>query len=257
MTPQPSNDEVIVGKSGTPTTRHIVFAEAWARTGNKTVGYMEAYQPDPLTAPGSIYAAASAVSKHPAVQQRYDEIMQQRALELVVDIREALQWQFDIATADPNDIMYVVHRACRNCYGFEHKYQWKDADEFLQECVRAMDEKKMPPTDEGGYGYTKALDPASDCPECLGQGQIDVITNDTTKLEGKARKLFKGIEYKNGAWVVQMHDQQKAWELVCKMLGGFDDKLFDELNKRRKNNSYPAEFTSEADAARAYVSLMS
>jgi phage terminase small subunit len=252
----PDTDDGSAGNPREASVRQITFAETWARTGNKSVAYIEAYQPDPMTAPGTIYSAASRISNLPAVQQRYQEIMQQRALELVVDIREALQWQFDIATADPNDVIYTIKRACRNCYGLGHKFQWKDEEEYIQACVDAIDGKKLPPTDDGGYGYTKALEPVVSCPECLGQGQLDVVTNDTTKLQGKARKLFKGVEYKNGAWVVQLHDQQKAWEMVCRMLGGFDDRLTLEMNQRRKGNVYPNDVVNETDAAKAYNSLI-
>ncbi len=237
------------------TARQLAFANLWAQHGNKQAAYIAAYNARPDTAPNIITRCAQKIASLQRVQRVYDECVQLHALETVVDIREALRWQFDIATADPNEVCYTVHRACRHCYGVEHKYQWKNQDEFINACVEAMDAKLTPPTDEGGYGFTRALEPAHDCPECLGNGSLEIVVNDTTKLQGKARKLFKGLEYKNGEWVPAMHDQQKAWEFVVRMLGGFNDKL-NLITHPRKGQVFPNDLVTEQDAARAYIEFI-
>lgn len=244
-----------VGTEGALTEIEERFAQEWARTGNKAAAYRIACTPAPTTAPGTIWSAASRMASRPHVARRFQELQQQAALECIVSIREALQWQLDIATADPNEVAYIAKRACRHCYGIEHRYQWIDDAEYMQACVQAIDEKRDPPGDEGGYGYTRAREPALDCPHCLGDGIPEVVVNDTTKLEGKARKLYKGLDYKNGQWVVLMHDQQKAWENVCRMLGAYNDKLDLRTPAERKAMNSIPEGLTERDAARAYVEM--
>lgn len=253
IVPPETDDSGCVGE--TCTGRQEIFAQAWARTGNKAAAYREAYTPEPNTAPGTVWSQASRISNIPAVTKRYNELIQAAALETVISVREALQWQLDIATADPNEIAYVAKRPCRHCYGAGHKYQWADEDEYMHACIKAIDEKKNPPSDEGGYGYTKALEPAHGCPHCLGAGIPEEVVNDTTKLTGKARKLYRGLDYKNGQWVVTMHDQEKAWEKVCRMLGAFNDKLDLRTPGERKAATSLPEGINEQDAARAYLAM--
>lgn len=253
-TPAPDDDAMSAGVELSP--RQANFARAWAETGNQAAAYRMAYTVHERTLPATVWACASRLAAMPQVRKLADEHRRQAALETIISIREALQWQVDIATADPNEIGYVVKRACRHCHGAGHGYQWKNEDEFLAACIKAIDEKSEPPNDAGGYGYTRAVDPALTCPECLGNGETEVVLNDTTKLQGKARKLFKGLDFKNGAWVVLMHDQQKAWEMAARMLGAFNDKLDLRTPAERGAANKMPDAVTEQDAARAYLALI-
>lgn len=248
----PDDDGLTVGE--TCTAKQERFAQEWARTGNKAAAYRLAYDVHPRTAPGTMWAYASRISSIPCVQKRFHELQQQSALETIISIQEALQWQIDIATADPNEIGYVAKRACRYCYGENHRYQWVDDAEYLKACIEAIDSGGSPPSDEGGYGYTRALDPAVTCPQCLGDGIAETVVNDTTKLQGKARKLYKGLDFKNGEWVVLMHDQAKAWEMACRMLGAFNDKL--QLTPPGSKSKTLEGPLTEQEAARSYLALI-
>lgn len=248
------DDAEVVGTA--LTTRQEIFARVLAETGNKNAAYRRAYNVGENVLLASVWASASRIAANPLVKARVWELMQQAALETVMNIRTALQWQVDIATADPNEIAYTAKRACRNCYGFEHAYQWKDEAEYIAACVEAIDGGKQPPTDSGGYGYTRAREPVLTCPECLGDGVPEIVVNDTTKLTGKARKLYKGMDYKNGQWVVTMHDQAKAWEMACRMLGAFNDKLDLRTPAERSKSAAIADDITEQDASRAYLALL-
>lgn len=237
------------------TAKQEAFALAWAETGNQAAAYRRVYNVHPKTLPQSVWESASRIAALPHVRKRYNEHRQQLALETLCSVHEALQWQLDIATADPNEVAYVAKRACRHCYGFNHAYQWTDVDEYTDACVKAIDNKGQPPSCSGGYGYNRALDPVPTCPNCLGDGYSETVINDTRNLSGKARKLYKGIDIKNGALVVTMHDQQKAWEMVCRMLGAFNDKLKLDLPGAAKAGKMP-EGLSEAEAARHYLTLI-
>lgn len=241
------------------------FAQAWARTGNKAAAYREAYNVGPKTLPATVWESASRVAAIPHVQARYRELHEQAVLETVISVREALQWQLDIATADPNEIVRVVARCCRYCYGKDHAYQWTSDLEFLEAYGAALDQhaedpKVKVPDDSGGYGFNAALEPVLTCPQCLGVGHEQTIISDTTKLTGKARKLYAGAEQDRfGAIKVKLHDQKAAWEMVCRMLGAFNDKLdLRTAAERAADESkakLPDNVTAET-AARAYLELL-
>lgn len=266
------DDSHVVGK--TLTDKQEKFAQAWARTGNKAAAYREAYNVRPTTVPQVVWVNASKVAALPHVEARYRELHDQAVLETVVSIREALQWQLDIATADPNEIVRVVARCCRHCYGKAHAYQWTDDIEFLDAYTKALDERAALeksgafdeaarvkiPDDSGGYGFSAALEPVLTCPHCLGVGHEQTIINDTTKLTGKARKLYAGAEQDRfGAIKVKLHDQKAAWEMVCRMLGAFNDKLDLRTSAERAadeaKTKLPDNVTAET-AARAYLGLL-
>lgn len=252
-TPAPDDDAGTVGIECT--AKQDAFARAWAETGNQAAAYRLAYKVHERTLPGTVWSAASRIAALPCVRKKAEEYRQQIALETIVTVRDALQWQLDIATADPNEVAYIAHRACRYCYGVNHLYQWIDDDEYITACAKALDdEEKTPPSDDGGYGYTRALDPVSTCPQCLGEGITESVVRDTRKLEGKARKLYKGVDYKNGQLVVVMHDQAKAWENVCRILGAFNDKL--QLTDPKKAPQTLPEGLTEQDTARAYLAML-
>lgn len=253
-TPATDDDSGSVGEQCTP--KQEAFARAWAETNNQAAAYRMVYTVHERTLPNTVWACASRLAAVPCVRKRADEHRQQLALETIMTVREAFAWQIDIATADPNEIAYVAKRACRHCYGIDHAYQWKTDDEYMTACVEAMDAGKIPPTDEGGYGYTRGADPALDCPHCLGQGTPENVINDTRNLTGKARKLYKGIDIKNGELVVTMHDQSKAWEMACRILGAFNDKLDLRTPADRQNATRIPEGLSEQDTARAYLSML-
>lgn len=240
------------------TDREEHFAREWVRTGNKAAAYRLAYNVAPTTLPGTVWTEASRVANRPRVQARYNELQQQASLEMIVTVQEVLKWHLDVATADPNEIAYNAQRACRYCYGDGHRWQWVDDYEYADACAKAMDERKpYMPSDDGGYGYTKFKSPHPECPKCNGHGFSETVTNDTRFLSDKARKLYRGIDIKNGEHVVMLHDQQKAWDNVCRILGAFNDKLdIGLLLGKRADAGRIAEGVSEQEAARQYLEFL-
>lgn len=243
-----------VGTEKPLTDKQERFAVEWSRTGNRAAAYRAAYDVGPTTAPATVWVEASRIAALPQVQKRFDELQAQAALEMIVSVQDALKWQLDIATADPNEIAFTAKRACRYCYGNDHAYQFIDDNEYTEKCVEAIDNRKAMPDGTGGFGYSKFKPPVSDCPRCNGHGFNEVVTNDTRYLSDKARKLYKGIDYKNGEYVVTMHDQAKAWEMACRILGAFNDKL-DLTGGKRRAGDIP-EGVSEQEAAKQYLALI-
>lgn len=180
---------------------------------------------------------ASRLLSNVKVQEAISAAQSKRAARTEITADMVLQRWWDIATANPNDLIHTRRLACRYCHGIEHQYQWLDEAEFAQAYKLALDHaeaeaKKQDkpidavlPSEAGGYGYDRLADPHPGCPKCRGEGLLDLHIEDTRKLQGGAKFLYAGIkENKNGIEVV-MHDQMKALEHVARHLGMFKDKL--------------------------------
>lgn len=238
------------------------FAKVWASSGNKGKAYRTAYNVRPSTLPASVWAQASEISCRPRVIARYNELRRLAADQTIFDIREMMQWQYDVATADPNELVRTVAHNCRHCHGVNFEYQWKNDIEYLDACTAALDAKaKVLPSEAGGYGFTPMIEPNSICPYCYGAGIPVTIIADTTKLEGKARKLYAGCKInRHGEIEIKMHDQQAAWDMLHKMMGAykveFDPRtpLQRDMAERRLENVGPV--TAES-ARKSYLELLS
>lgn len=175
--------------------------------------------------------------RKPNIAEAIKAAQDKRAAKVEITAEMVMQRWWDIATANPNDLIHTRRLACRYCHGIDHEYQWLDEAEYAQAIKQALDyaeaeAKKQDrpidavlPSEEGGYGYDRLADPHPGCPKCRGEGHLDLHIEDTRKLQGGAKFLYAGIkENKNGIEVV-MHDQMKALENVARHLGMFKDKL--------------------------------
>jgi phage terminase small subunit len=119
------------------------------------------------------------------------EGMEKRSERTGVTADAVLARFWDIATADPNEIVSVRVGNCSGCCG-------EDSDE---------------------------REPRRDCEVCGGEGVPRVVIADTKSLKGAARKLYAGAKQTKFGVEVQLHDQTKALENVARHLGMFNDKL--------------------------------
>jgi phage terminase small subunit len=155
----------------------------------------------------------------------------QRALSERTQITQEMvlrRW-WDIATADPNELIQYRRTNCRHCHGIEFEYQWLDRAEFqkalaLAAAVEGATYESMP-TDDGGYGFNKKANPHPDCPKCAGEGREDVFASDTRHLLGAARLLYAGVKITKDGLEIKLKDQDKALENVARHLGMFKDKV--------------------------------
>ena len=90
---------------------------------------------------------------------------------------------------------------CRYCHGVDHNFQWENPHE-IELQIKVMEKTQemaasgtikmsdvsnlIPPSDEGGYGYSKLDQPHPECPECDGFGKPWIDIKDRTKVEEKA-----------------------------------------------------------------------
>jgi len=245
---------------GELTPKQERFAQVWARTDNQSAAYREVYA-SPDTTPATVWANASRIANLPQVKARYHVLHEEAANETLLSLREALQWQIDIATADPNELVRVVHRCCRHCHGVNHQYQWKNDDELFEAEVKALDQKlKTSPSAAGGFGFNPTLDPSPTCPHCYGQGIEHTLLADTSKLTGKARKLYAGAEQDRfGCIKIKMHDQSAAWDKILRMRGAYNDKLDLRTPQQRAEETQRAKLPDGLtieDASKAYIDLL-
>lgn len=215
------------------------FAAALVRHGgNATEAYLETFPATTAKRP-TVWAMACKLRGRPDVRMRYNQLRAAALQAVGIDLASLVQDTFDIAEADPNEIIRAFSGCCRHCHGIDHKYQWRDADEYVAACdeIEAANEQrrndappgartrdKALPTFDGGDGYDAHAKPNAACPQCMGVGLRHVVLNDTTELSPAARKLYKGIKVKgDGSLEVLFHDQMQARDMLHRMAGVYKD----------------------------------
>lgn len=171
------------------------------------------------------------------MEEPVQDYLEKRVKELQVRTNitqdRVLQELWDIALADPNNLIEYRRVNCRFCWGDNHKYQ-RTPNEFesLQKshkkaCAQALKDGKQEPEfdPEGGVGYHGKREPNPDCPECFGDGVGQEIVKDTRCLPETSKALYAGVERSKEGLKVKMHPKVQAIELVGRHLGMWNDKI--------------------------------
>jgi phage terminase small subunit len=247
--PAPPNELVTVGTTGTsatpaqaPTLQELVvqltsleeaFARNYVLTNNATKAYIEAAQYAGSRATARVLAWE--VSNRPHVLQRVRAFEAAAAAAVVIDYAAILDHDRQIIEGHKHadEITQHIWQCCRYCHGVEHKYQWIDYPEYLAALTTAEEKNEerrarklgelQLPADDGGYGYLPANDPDVTCPHCEGRGHAVTVIADTTKLEGPARAIVKGVKVTASGTEVVFHDIDKAKERLLRAAGMFKD----------------------------------
>lgn len=129
----------------------------------------------------------------------------------------AVQRFWDIATADPRELIGLHIGACRSCWGINYAYQWtiveyREKLAELDEAERTEPEGHRPMPDiSGGFGYNRTVEPNPECPSCNGIGQHYARPVDTRDLSDQAALLFNGVKQKaDGSFEILIADRSKA-----------------------------------------------
>lgn len=175
--------------------------------------------------------------RNPKIAEVIQKAKDKRAERLEITADMVLRRWWDLATADPNELIHLRRLACRHCHGIGHQYQWVDAEEYAQALEDAINDaeakaeeedrpvQEILPSEAGGYGFDRLADPHPSCPKCRGEGRPDLHIEDTRKLQGGAKLLYSGIKQTKAGLEIVMHDQAKALENVARHLGMFKDKV--------------------------------
>jgi len=246
--PQPGDTPLIpVGTTasiprGNPTLQELqkplteqeeTFARLFTLYGNATRAYIEAAQ---YEGPRHIARAqAWGLTNKPHIRARIREYESTAAAATVIDYAAILEHDRAIVEGykHADQVTQYLHQCCRYCYGKEHRYQWIDFEEYLGALGKTEDlnvrrvefgQRSLPmPSDAGGYGYDSNAEPNLFCPRCEGRGHQVAVIADTTKLEGPARAIVKGIKVTSTGTEVLFHDIDKAKERLLRAGGYFGD----------------------------------
>lgn len=231
--------------SGPLTALQERFVEHWVRYRNATQAYKHA-----ADNPGTAYTTAMAEGQKLLRDERVQTAIKARAKEAfketTVDLGWILQRYFDIATADPRELIGLKMGCCRYCHGEGHGYQWRER-EYLEQCTQVEAEiarqrnaargRVLPaaidlayPDVAGGFGFNATLAPHPECPQCHGEGVERFVPRDTDRLSDQALLLYGGVKVKKDGYEIIIADQGKALEMVGKIMGAFTDKL--DVNMR-------------------------
>ena len=137
-----------------------------------------------------------------------------------------------IATANPNELIEHRRGCCRNCFGIDHQYQWKDEEELLKAVSDEADPEDV--SEDGGFGFDPTIRPHPKCPKCRGEGFGSVHAHDSRDVSAAALALYAGVKQTKEGFEIKMHDQLAALDKVAKHLGMFTDKSSSPLDDEMK-----------------------
>jgi hypothetical protein len=137
---------------------------------------------------------------------------------------EVLEQMWKLATFDANQLSQHRRGCCRHCWGFGHQYQWRDAVEYEEKRLEALERKRCEPLDVGGYGYNHTLDSNPDCPRCNGEGVSRVVLQDSTKLDDAAALAYSGVKVGKAGIEITSISRERMFEAVAKRLGLADSE---------------------------------
>ncbi|MBD0240610.1 terminase small subunit, partial [Acinetobacter baumannii] len=131
---------------------------------------------------------------------------------------------WEMATADPNELIRYVRVNCRYCWGVDHYYQWTKG-EYHNACYNALVNQKPKPDCDGGFGFNKTRAPNPECPECQGEGNGYVTVADTTRVSEQAKMLYAGIKESQHGIEIKMNDQVAALIKAGQHIGMFKERV--------------------------------
>ncbi|HEE0083795.1 TPA: terminase small subunit [Citrobacter youngae] len=164
------------------------------------------------------YANASRLMRNDKVSRYIRHLRNQRQSRYTAELDDVIAQLKAIIDADPNDIGQYRRVNCRYCWGFGHQYQWRDAVEFEEKRLDAVERKKPEPQDVGGYGYDQSMDPNPECPRCNGEGQGEAFFADTRDIEGNARYLLHGVKLGKFGIEILSADKDSARKELARLI---------------------------------------
>jgi hypothetical protein len=178
--------------------------------------------------------AGSDLMQLPEIQARIQQLLDARAERNAIDADAAIKLVWDVATANPNEIVEHRRECCRYCYGRNHDYQRTRRERAEAELyARAAFEKRLEPNpndvftfnEQGGLGWDPRKDPNPDCPECFGEGTPRTFFKDTRKLSPGALALYAGVKETKDGIELKVHSQADARTNIMRHLGLFKDTV--------------------------------
>ena len=164
------------------------------------------------------YVTASQLLRNPKVSRYVRHLRNERQDRYTAELDDVIAQLKSIIDADPNDIGQYRRVNCRYCWGFGHQYQWRDAVEFEEKRLDAVERKKKEPLDVGGYGFDQSMDPNPECPRCNGEGRGEAFFADTRDIEGDARYLLHGVKLGKFGIEILSADKDSARKELARLI---------------------------------------
>jgi phage terminase small subunit len=178
-------------------------------------------------APKSAEFRASKLLADPRIQKAIAGAMAARSKRTQITADQVLERFWDIAIADPNELVEFRRTCCRHCWGtnFSHQRTAKEMErDKLAWDSRASRKANEIFDEQGGVGYNANREPNSDCPDCFGDGHGSMHMKDTRNLTRSAKRLYAGVKTTKDGIEMKMHDQMAALINVGKHLGMFVER---------------------------------
>ena len=208
-----------------------IFCREYLVDFNASRAYRIAY---PNSSVKSAGVSGHELLKNPKITAHLSGLIDARKERLDLKADDVLQKLWNVATADPNELIEIRRDCCRYCYGdaFGYQYTAGEWEEIQRQHAAACDRAtliKQPVPDEpdlrGGLGFNKLMPPMPGCPECFGEGIEDVIIKDTRTLSPAALELYAGAKVTKTGIEILTHSRDKNLELIGRHLAMFTDKF--------------------------------
>lgn len=184
---------------------------------------------------GAASVEGSRLLRKPKIQQRIQELMEQRAARLQITTDNVLQRLWSMATADARKLVEYRVGSCRYCWGMYSQYQYTEAEfgaaqdkhirEQSEKSRRDASHQPAPCPERGGTGFDPNKPSNPECPECWGRGRGTVILHDTRELSGGEALIFAGLKVSaDGTVDIKTHSPFEALQLIGRHLGMWSDK---------------------------------
>lgn len=165
----------------------------------------------------NVYPAASQIYRNINVAKAIREMEKRVSQRYTANLDELVNQLVAITRADPNQVSQYRRVNCRYCWGEDHRYQYRDDDEYDRAEKKAAKDGKSPP-EYGGVGFISNVDPNPECPRCNGEGVGEIKLGDTRDLSGDERAYYLGVKQtKNGIEVIT-ESKQAARAMLLRIL---------------------------------------
>jgi phage terminase small subunit len=150
---------------------------------------------------------------------------------------------WDIATADPRNLVEIHNVPCRYCHGIEGSYQYTQTEIKRLRRAYILGQQGKPvevlwprgPAEDAAWHagaagiefdmadggvYMLGRPPNPACQECGGAGKSVTYLHDTRTLNRASRALFKGVKFsRNGQYEIAMANQEAALDMLSRHYG--------------------------------------
>lgn len=122
---------------------------------------------------------------------------------------------YEIALADPADIIRSRRVNCRYCRGTGHRYQLTTEEYAYEVLCKSNPDINV----SGGDGFDPTLAPIPECPSCHGEGVVIVELQDTRDIPTRSKWLYDGVKQTKDGIQVNLVDRIRAIATLAAILG--------------------------------------